>query len=1087
MLHLRLVRVFLFWLGLQLLAGLAEAACENPVARLFDFRNSVQIREASVTSQAPAVRDMAICVGDAVLVGERSRARLVFLVSGETFVIDQNSEFVVQRADNAGALIRILRGALLFFSRGLRPLDVETPFVNAAVEGTEFVVRVEQDRTVVTVIDGLVRTSNPQGMLVVGAGQQVVANQGQAPQLQIIVRPQDAVQWALYYEPVLPADSLAALDQIPEPDRDARFYLRRASVLLGVGRLDEARADIDQALKLAPDNGDAYGLQAVIAIALNDRPGALENGRRAVAQSPQSSAARIALSYALQASFQLEAARDELLQAVETQPNDGRAWARLAELWLSLGYLDRAQDAAERAVSLPPELARTNAVLGFAALARIDINGARAAFERAISLESDSPLARLGLGLAKIRAGDLAEGRGDIEIAATISPDDAIVRSYLGKAYYEEKREPLAGRELDLAKRLDPLDPTAYFYDAIRKQTLNRPVEALQDLQRSIELNDNRAVYRLRFLLDGDFAARSASLGRIYRDLGFEQLALVEGSNSVMADPSDYSGHRLLADTYSALPRHETARVSELLQAQLLQPINITPLQPQLAETDLFILHGAGPSDPAFNEFHPLFARDSVHFQANGIAGGNDTAGDDLVLFGLYRRLSFSAGQFHYETKGFRENNDQSQDIYNLFVQASVSPRTTVQAEIRHRDADRGDLPLRFDPDLFISSLRQKEDAHSTRVGVHHAVAPNADLIGSVIYQSSDANSQVSLSSGLVEFNTKEDGYIAEAQYLFRATEFSLITGIGHFSSDRTDEDFVFAPPATVTETDVRHTNFYAYPQLTYPRSVHWTFGASVDLFEGLLGSRNQFNPKFGVSWDVLPSTRLRAAAFRILERTLISDMTVEPTQVAGFNQFFRDGDSTESWRYGIGLDHDFSRVVHGGVELSERTMDIPFQFFAGGPTPEIQQAAWKEAVGRAFLYWAPHPWLAASADFQYERFRRPVEFVGPDLFTELDTYQLPLAVNVFHPSGFTARLLASRVNQSGLFSDPTGESFLPQESQFWVADASVGYRLPRRWGLLTLAVKNLFDKEFQMQDTDAENPRISPSRVILARFALTF
>ena len=66
--------------------------------------------------------------------------------------------------------------------------------------------------------------------------------------------------------------------------------------------------------------------------------------------------------------------------------------------------------------------------------------------------------------------------------------------------------------------------PTPWFYDAIRKQTANRPVEALQDLQKSIELNDNRAVYRSRLLLDEDLAARSASLGRIYSDLGFQQL-----------------------------------------------------------------------------------------------------------------------------------------------------------------------------------------------------------------------------------------------------------------------------------------------------------------------------------------------------------------------------------------------------------------------------------------------------------------------------------------------------------------------------------------------------------------------------------
>jgi hypothetical protein len=156
---------------------------------------------------------------------------------------------------------------------------------------------------------------------------------------------------------------------------------------------------------------------------------------------------------------------------------------------------------------------------------------------------------------------------------------------------------------------LDPNDPTPYFYDAIAKQTTNRPVEALHDMQRAIELNDNRAVYRSRLLLDADEAARSASLGRVYSDLGFQRLALVEGWKSVNIDPTNFSAHRLLADTYSVLPRHEVARVSELLQSQLLQPLNMTPLQPRLAESNLFLISSLGPGALSFNEFNPIFNR----------------------------------------------------------------------------------------------------------------------------------------------------------------------------------------------------------------------------------------------------------------------------------------------------------------------------------------------------------------------------------------------------------------------------------------------------------------------------------------------
>ena len=293
-------------------------------------------------------------------------------------------------------------------------------------------------------------------------------------------------------------------------------------------------------------------------------------------------------------------------------------------------------------------------MLGFVHLAQIDTRQARADFEAAIERDSFNPLARLGLGLAMIRDGELVEGREQLEIAVALDPTNSLLRSYVGKAYYEEKRDELAASELEVARALDPFDPTPWFYDAIRKQTINRPVEALRDVQQSIILNDNRAVYRSRLLLDEDLAARSASLARVYRDLGFEELALVEGWKSIAADSGDYSGHRLLADAYSTLPRHQIARVNELFQSQILQPINITPIQPQLSEGNIFVLENAGPNALAFNEFNPLFNRNRLAFQGSGIVGGNDTVGDSAVVSGVHNRLSFSLGQFHYETDGFR-------------------------------------------------------------------------------------------------------------------------------------------------------------------------------------------------------------------------------------------------------------------------------------------------------------------------------------------------------------------------------------------------------------------------------------------------
>ena len=384
--------------------------------------------------------------------------------------------------------------------------------------------------------------------------------------------------------------------------------------------------------------------------------------------------------------------------------------------------------------------------------AAIDIGKAKQAFSRAIALNSADPQARFGLGLATIRGGALERGRGEIELAVGLDPDDSLLRSYLGKAYFDERitnpltyfrelvsnfpnqENTLAAEQFAIAKRLDPLDPTPWLYDAIRKQSENRPVEALRDIEKSIELNDNRAVYRSRELLDQDRASRGASLARIYNDLGFEQLGINEATRSLSLDPSNAAAHRFLSDIYLTQPRREIARASELLQAQLLQDININPVQPSLSETGLGIGTAGGPARPGFNEFTPLFERNQAQLNTTGVVGNQGTYGDEAVVSGIYDKISLSAGQFHFQSDGFRENFDVRHDIYDVFAQAALTPELNVQTELRSRTSREGDLQLNFNPNRFNEDRDRHVTQNTARAGVRYSPFPNADLLTSVIY-----------------------------------------------------------------------------------------------------------------------------------------------------------------------------------------------------------------------------------------------------------------------------------------------------------------------------------------------------------------
>jgi len=446
----------------------------------------------------------------------------------------------------------------------------------------------------------------------------------------------------------------------------------QAGLLLTVGQVDRAEQLLRQAPSPNTSQASLNALWAIIALSKNDKQTALRFAQTAVTDDPRSAMAHVALSYVEQAFFRIDSARDAIEKALSLSPDSALIHCRRAELLTSQGDIDAAQVSAEKALALNPRLARTQVVLGFIELMASNISAARLRFEQAQTIDASDPLTHFGLGLVFMHIGDVRQGIEQLEIAASLDPNDALTRSYLGKAYYDQHRIALAQLQLELAEQQDPQDPTPHHYDAILKQTTNQPTQALAAMREAIRLNDNRAVYRSSLLIDQDLAARNASLARIYNDLGFEKLAYDEASQAVLHDPGNFSAHRFLADTYATMPRHEIARISEVLQMQLWQPRNLALLQPQLNQAYLGVLQTGGSQQASFREYNPLFMRDGAYWQTSGLVASNSTFSDDAVVSYQQSRVGFSLGQYHYQTQGFRQNADLNQDLYDGLLQLEV-------------------------------------------------------------------------------------------------------------------------------------------------------------------------------------------------------------------------------------------------------------------------------------------------------------------------------------------------------------------------------------------------------------------------------
>ena len=1103
-------------------------ACTPAIARVVSLQGDVQVQRGGAGSWSSVRRlDTTVCAGDRLRVAGLSRA--VLFVQPETLVrLDQNTTITLRQtaeethvevhADELakGSQESKCCGAVYLITRFPKKFKVTTPHMNAAVEGTEFMVESSRDASKLTVFEGTVssESATTKGRQLVSAGQSLAIDAAGQGAITAVVRPEDAVQWVLRYPQLsdtsdtesIPSASECRARQLP---LRGDCLTRRAEALLRRGHVDEALVEMDAALAGDPTSGGVYSLRAVVQVAKNDKSAAIDSAQKAIAANPRDHRAWLALSYAYQASFKLEGARDAARKAQQLQPNSSLLQARVAELSLSLGYTREAEEAARSAIAADAAESHAYNVLGFVQLAQSNTTEARAQFEAAIERDSFAALPRLGLGLALIRGGRLTYGREQIEIALALDPGNSLLRSYIGKAYYEEntrQRDALAATQFDLATDLDPRDPTPHLYEAIRLQTSNRPVEALQEIRQSVLLNDNRAIYRSALKLDEDLAVRSASQGRIYRDLGFEQLAVVDGWKSVNGEPSDFSGHRLLADTYSRIPRHEFARVNELFVSQLLQPPNLTPVPPQLGEANLFILDTAGPSDIAFNEFNPLFNSDGRAIHASLTAGPNDTWGDDVSLAVLQGRWSSSLGQFHFESDGFRPNNDIEQDSYNLFAQFRESANTTYLTEVRASRREQGDLQLLFDPDNFDPNLREKEKVSSARVGIHHQFSPESELLASLVYQAADLSTSTTIVSIPALFEVKLDvnTYTAELQHILHKDRWRLLSGLRQEYREESEFDIFRIPPfppfefseVVPQEFEFDSTSAYVYAYFDPIETVSLQVGATGHLLEFTATNIEQVDPKLGLTWEPSQYTRLHLAAARTVQPIASSRHDVpprlEPTQVSGFNQVYSGVEGQSEWRYGVRLDHQVLDELFIGAEVSKRDIEFPILFVGEpGEPDQLFVVTAEEDFAQAYAFWTPADQFAFSARYQYDKRSNDEIGSGDEGFSSLRTFRIPLSVGYFHRAGLTIEARATYVDQSGLFPE-----FILEEpfvinvrdgDRFWVVDGAVRYRLPRRRGILALEAENMLDEEFRFQDVDPENPDFIPERIVSFKFTMAF
>jgi len=1034
--------------------------------------------DGSVIEAAPNYQ---LCPGDILQTTPRSRAAIRFEQKRTIIRLDGGSRVRILASGVGEADVSLLSGVLYFISSVKEFFRVDTPYLQAGIEGTEALVEANaaKNASMALVVQGVVTAQATSGARSVKIGQSEAAFASATEPLassrrkdipeafrSLRIVSDDAVDWAIYYPPILFAG-----DAPSNP-------VARAVAQLASGDHEGAQTALGDSGAPGRDEAARNALLAIIAVARNQRDAALRYSDAAVAAETDFAPAHVSRSYALQATGDLGEAVAAAERAVVLAPDDPYALARLAELQLTVGERVAAQESGEASASAG-RTAYGSTVLGLALLANLDFNRAQAYFEEAIRLDSEAPLPRLGLGLSKIRRGNLEAGSWEIERALAHDPTRASIRTMLARAYYDEGETEKAGDFLALAKSEDPNDPTPNLFSAIKLFAENRPIEALRQLEGAQDRSGARRVLRSTGGLDEDRATRGAALGRAFDVLGFDQLAIVEGAAATDADPSNPGAHRFLADVFRAKPRARAAQTSELLRSQLLSPPSKTPVQPQLAEADLALLDTAGPARVTFAEFSPLFDGDGLRFDASGLAGTQQTFGVESSITGLSGNFSLGLGQFHYETDGFHANNDVRHDVFAVMSTVSAAPWLDLFAEYRHRDSDSGDRRVLFDVDNdFNATTRFDLQRDIFRIGFHAMPSGSQDVLGLLSYGDLNTANEEDVFPFTSRASTDEEIIEAQAQYIGHFGSAVAQIGGSLSSVDGVENtqlffgDFPLGPPFSET-LDATQANLYGYATFNWPPQVEWTLGLSFDhLNEDDGDTLNELNPKVGARLKLTDDVTLRAGYYRTLKRRLVSDQTLEPTTVAGFVQNLDTFNGTVTDRIGLGVDARLTDALWIGAEATYGWLDLP------GSTDDDAT----ELTLLGYLNATIGDDIAIAVTPTYEQSE------SDNLFDidELETFSLPMRVGYFDRNGLFASIEGTFVAQDG---EEDGASF---DDQFFMLNAAVGFRFAGQRGVVSIEGQNLLDSDFgyvqrlTSSDFTAET-NYSRERAVFARLTLNF
>ncbi len=321
---------------------------------------------------------------------------------------------------------------------------------------------------------------------------------------------------------VLQISELTHKSEVMDPSLLAMHLCRRGAILRKIGRLREAKENLDKAIELTPTLSDAYWHRHLLYLVQSNRRLALEDLTRLLKHNRKHWGAYRSRAALLSKEGDLTSAIFSLSQAISLRPTDPESYFLRGELHEKRGEIE-------------------SAVSDFAMVAKLDPDNLEA-FKRQ--------------AMHKFNQGFWSQAIQHFSSLIQRVPNDTSARIYRSRAYYNMGNFTETLQDLSAVIHLDPGHSEAYYNRACLLRA-HHPQQALKDFSVSLLLDDSQANVQA-------YVQR----GVLYTQQNSFDEALADFESAVRLDPNLPSAH-VCAGLIHLLHKHNTVKATKCFSLAL--------------------------------------------------------------------------------------------------------------------------------------------------------------------------------------------------------------------------------------------------------------------------------------------------------------------------------------------------------------------------------------------------------------------------------------------------------------------------------------------------------------------------------------